>query len=598
MKIVHLETRLPYYIDFQRGKGEERITCPVCSETRKKKHVKCFSWNHEKEAGFCSHCQAKFVAFTEQVDKYVKPEWKNNTELSDNVCKWFEQRGITQFTLRRMNVTESKEFMPQVGKEVNTIQFNYFRNGELVNVKYRDALKNFKLHSGAELIVYNYDNVKDSDEIIICEGEIDALSIYGCGLTNVISVPNGAGKGVINLQYIDNCIELFKENTKIILATDNDSPGINLRNELASRLGIENCRRVDFKDCKDANEFMIKYGAPVLFEAITHAKPFPIEGAFSINDFNGEIDNLYRNGLQPAMQLGMPVTDEHISFDFGRLYTWTGVPGHGKSEAVDQVCVRLNAIHGLKVAYFSPENLPLQLHASKIIEKLCGKRFNSQSLHKSEFEQIKDYYKDNFYHILPNDNFEFDNILSTARGLIKQKGVKILVIDPYNTVEHKRNGAESEHEYVSRFLDILRNFAKRNNIMIFLVAHPRKMQRIANGYEVPTMYDISGSSNFYNKTDFGICVYRNNSTQLTEIHIQKVKFKHLGKTGIVSWQWEYENGRYQERVEGMPYLVNRDNLIFKTEYAETKEIENINLRIEIDGTHVFDNPQIESEVPF
>src|SRR5690554_1129838 len=88
MKIIHLETRESYYIDFQRGRGEERMTGPVCSSTRKKKSVKCFSWNHDKEMGFCSHCQAKFVAYSEQVDNYVKPEWKNNTDLSEKVVKW------------------------------------------------------------------------------------------------------------------------------------------------------------------------------------------------------------------------------------------------------------------------------------------------------------------------------------------------------------------------------------------------------------------------------------------------------------------------------------------------------------------------------
>ena len=134
MKIIHIETRQPYYIDFVKGRGEEKLTCPVCSADRKKKTVKCFSYNHDKEAGYCNHCQAKFVAYSEQVEKYVKPEWKNNTELSEKLVKWFENRGISQFTLRQMNITEKLEYMPQVSKEVNTVQFNYFRNEELINI--------------------------------------------------------------------------------------------------------------------------------------------------------------------------------------------------------------------------------------------------------------------------------------------------------------------------------------------------------------------------------------------------------------------------------------------------------------------------------
>lgn len=593
MKIIHLETRESYYIDFQMGRGEERMTCPVCSSTRKKKSVKCFSWNHDKEMGFCSHCQAKFVAHSEQVDNYVKPEWKNNTVLSEKAVKWFESRGISQFTLREMKVTESVEFMPQVAKEVNTIQFNYFRDGELINVKYRDARKNFKLHSGSELIVYNYDNVKDSKQIVIVEGEMDCLSLYECGIHNAISVPNGAGKGVINLQYIDNCIELFGDDVEIIIATDNDSPGINLRNELASRLGIERCKRVDFGKCKDANEFLTTYGAITLNELITHAKPFPIEGAFTVRDFNGELDALYEHGLSAGLQLGFQEFDKLISFETQRLYTITGIPGHGKSEFVDEIVVRLNAAHGYKAAFFSPENVPLQLHASKIIEKISGKRFNKFDLKRAELEMVKDYYSDNFYHILPENDFTIDTILSRARGLIKQKGIKILVIDPYNTIEHKRQNGMTEHEYISMFLDVLRNFAKRNNIIIFLVAHPTKMKKEQGIFEIPDMYSISGSSNFYNKTDFGMTVYLN-SGGITEIHVNKVKFKHLGQKGIAYFQWEYSNGRYYERIDGMPYIIDNKNLIEKQEIIQDYEP---NTESDTAPNTEFDT-EVDADIPF
>lgn len=543
MKVVDLETKLAHSIELFRTTGEEKMTCPVCSETRKKKHIKCFSWNHSKQLGFCSHCEASFGLPREDKEiVYEVPTWKNNTKLSENVVKWFECRGISQRVLRELKITEGNEYMPQVSKKVNTIQFNYFRNGELVNVKHRDGAKNFKLHSGAELIFYNYDNVKESKEIVIVEGEIDALSLMESNIYNVVSVPNGGGSK--NFEYLDNCIELFKEDVKIVLATDNDIVGVTLRNNLAARLGVENCKIVDFKDKKDANEYLIKYGAEVLHETIMNAKQFPVDGVFSCDDFSGEIDYLYENGLKPALQIGLGDFDRNISFDFNRVYTFTGIPGHGKSEFVDQIAIKLNVLHNLKVAYFSPENFPLELHASKIIEKITGVRFNSQSLAKGDYEMVKDYYRKNFFSISPEDNFTVETILEKAKYLVKRNGVKVLVIDPYNTLEHKHNGKENEHEYVSRFMDIIRNFAKRNNIMIFLVAHPRKMPKNNGIYEVPTMYDISGSSNFYNKTDFGVSIYRNFASGQTEVYVQKVKFKHMGEVGKVDFMWNKDNGRY------------------------------------------------------
>src|SRR5690606_4129586 len=101
-----------------------------------------------------------------------------------------------------MKIGEIKEWMPQTGKEMNCIVFPYFKGGELVNTKFRDAKKNFKLHSGAELIWWNYDALTRFEEVIIVEGEMDALSVIQAGFDNVISVPNGASTG--KMEYFDS----------------------------------------------------------------------------------------------------------------------------------------------------------------------------------------------------------------------------------------------------------------------------------------------------------------------------------------------------------------------------------------------------------
>src|ERR1035437_4851561 len=164
----------------------KHTTCPLCSESRKKKTEKCATLFCDTGLGFCSHCGERFQLHTYKkkadIKPYVKPEWKNNTELSDKVTKWFEGRGISQFTLRMMKITEGTEWMPQTKKPENTIQFNYFRNGELINIKYRDGAKNFKLVKDAERIFYNLDSCHISKDIIIVEGEIDCLSFVEVGL--------------------------------------------------------------------------------------------------------------------------------------------------------------------------------------------------------------------------------------------------------------------------------------------------------------------------------------------------------------------------------------------------------------------------------
>ena len=177
-------------------------------------------------------------------------------QLTSKVFEWFKTRGISQKTLHDLDVTEGKEFMPQTGKSENTIQFNYIMGDELINIKYRDGRKNFKLYKGAEKVFYNINSIVGYDNCVITEGEMDVLALHEAGITNAISVPNGATLNSNNLDYLDNCIDYFEDKEKIILAVDNDEPGIALQQELIRRLGAEVCFWQHFEDCKDANEYL------------------------------------------------------------------------------------------------------------------------------------------------------------------------------------------------------------------------------------------------------------------------------------------------------------------------------------------------------
>lgn len=563
MKIIDLDNRRPFDVHFTKTSGEEEQICPKCSHTRKPQNqkVKCFSWNHEKEAGFCHNCQTAFVIEKEFKPRkeYAVPQWQNNTELSDALVKWFEGRGISQFTLRQFKISEGKEWMPQGKKQMNTVQFNYFRDGNLVNVKYRTGNKYFKLYKDAELIFYNIDAVKETESVVIVEGEMDCLSFYEAGIHNVVSVPNGASTGKNNLQYLDNCIEYFDNKTEIILATDNDLPGVNLRNELAARLGVEKCAKVNFRDCKDANEYLQKYGKEGLTDVINAKDPFPVSGIFTSTDLIDDLRLLYKQGLNKGLTIGEPI-DEILSFEQGRLYTVTGVPGHGKSEWVDHWLVKLNLQHGVKIGYFSPENYPLQLHQSKIISKLTGCEFTQNKLSLYDFDDAVDYMAGNYFWVMPDEDFTVERILEKARYLVYKKGIGAFVIDPYNKLEHTFSRGESETIYISRFLDQLVNFCHKNNVAIILVAHPRKMMKDkATGMlDVPNMYDINGSANFYNKTDFGISIYRNFEDSRITMFVQKSKFKHLGAVGSVDLIYNYSNGRYEQYGKSVDHWDNKN----------------------------------------
>lgn len=548
MKILDVDSKVEYEIDVK-SQGENKSVCPKCSENRKEKHkkLKCFSFNKHLNVGYCNHCVTKFIGKVDwkPIEKvvYKKPVWRNNTELSDKVIKWFESRKINQKTLIDFKVTEGLEWMPQVEKEVNTIQFNYFRHGDFINTKFRSATKDFKLISGAELIFYNIDSVIGYSEVIICEGEIDCMTLVQCGFPNTISVPNGAGSS--SLVFLDSAIDLFDDDTKFIIAVDNDEAGLKLRNELVRRLGFENCKEVTFLDCKDANECLMKYDLEAVMKCVADAKEFPINGVFSAKDINKEIDDYYYNGLPKGDTIGLPEFDELLKFHKGYITTITGIPNMGKSEILDFICVRLNIVSGWKFAMYSPENHPLELHFSKFAEKFIGKTFNKNDpnrMSKEELDMVKTHFDNNFFFIKPEEDFTLDNILNSVKILIRRNGINAFIIDAWNKVDHKYTSNETQ--YISKELDKLAMFCEINNVHLFLVAHPTKLKKEPSGaWEVPTLYSINGSANFFNKTSNGLSIGRDGDG-LTDIYIQKVKFKHWGQQGMVKWSWNRVNGRY------------------------------------------------------
>lgn len=582
-------------INTTKNNGEHQTTCPKCSHDRKKKTDKCLSVNLDKKTWFCFHCGFKGgLSNTIEKIEYVKPVWKNKTELSEKVVRYFEEsRKINQQTLIDLKVSSGLEFMPQLNKEVETIQFNYFRNEELVNVKYRGANKSFKLHKGSELIFYNIDSLPGNKTVIICEGEIDAMTFHQCGYKNVVSVPNGANLNSNNLIYLDNCINLFDEIETFYLATDNDIAGRKLRIDLAERFGIEKCKYIEFDEYKDANDLYIHKGQIAITEAFENAKYFPLEGVFTIEDIDLEINDMYVNGLDNGVKTGMHDFDEKLRFAKGYITTITGVPGHGKSDFLDQLALKLNIANGWKFAFYSPENKPTRLHVSKLARKLVGKKwFGNGRIELNELNEVKEFLNKKFWFIKPEKDFTLDSILKHVKQLKATNGVDAFVIDAWNKLEHKYG--QSETKYIGESLDKLGSFCEENNVHCFLVAHPTKIQKQKDTgiYEIPNLYNISGSANFYNKTDNGITVYRNFIDNQTEVYIQKVKFSHWGEVGRVDFKYHLDSGRYLEN--------DSDDLYNWITYKKQKEIQREQIELpKINPVDAFgENYNEEDEVLF
>jgi twinkle protein len=532
--------------------GKKEGVCPLCSSNRKPENrkAKCAMYDWERGLGTCMNCNEVFQLHTFKRkggnDKvYNKPKKIANPLLSNKVIKWFEGRGISNNTLVKMKITEGQEFMPQTGKEENTIQFNYFINDELINIKYRDGKKNFKLVKGAEKIFYNIDSTVGHNYVVIVEGEMDALSFVEAGVSSVISVPNGATISNNNLDYLDNCIDYFEDKEKIILAVDQDEAGENLKQELIRRLGAEACFTCDFGVHKDANEFLIHNSSDMLSDVIKNASAVPIENVLTLKDVDDELQEFIEQGFKPGYQVGLDNFDSIFSTYTGQFITVTGVPSSGKSDFVDRMVVGYQLKYGWKTAFASPENKPTFLHAHKLMRKIGDWMPTKEDINTNKWEEVSNIINDNFFFI-ENERYDLDSVLSKGAQLVKRKGIKCLVIDPYNKVKMNGAAAMSIPDATMEYLTRIEAFAKKYDVLVIVVAHPTKMYKKDDGtLDEPNMYNIKGGGEWYDASYHGLLVHRNYEKKTVKVKVLKVKFQNLGENQAEAhFKWDHISGNY------------------------------------------------------
>jgi twinkle protein len=533
--------------------GASQGICPLCSSDRKPKNQKaqCASYDWERGLGTCHNCDTTFQLHTYQrkgasEKVYVRPQTPEQfNDISTNVETWFGTRGISKKTLSDLQVTEGSEWMPQTSKKENTIQFNYFMGDQLINIKYRDGRKNFKLYKGAEKVFYNINSIVGYDWCVIVEGEMDVLALHEAGIKNSISVPNGATLNSNNLDYLDNCIDYLEDKTKIIIAVDADEPGQALKNEFVRRLGAEVCYLVDFNGNKDANEYLIEHGAEKLRSAIHAAKQVPLENVSTLYDIEDELKDFVKNGFKPGFQVGLENFDKIFSTYTGQFITVTGIPSSGKSDFVDQMVVGYNKNYQWKTAFASPENQPTYLHAHKLMRKTWMDMPSASDIGGDKWNQVADHVNDNYFFI-DMDKYNLESVLRKGAELVKRKGIKCLVIDPFNKVRDVNAHSDDVNRYTMDYLAKIEAFCRKYDVLTFIVAHPTKMYKGSDGkIEEPTMYNIKGGGEWYDASYHGLLVHRDYEAKTTKVKVLKVKFQNLGENGAEShFTWEPRSGSF------------------------------------------------------
>jgi twinkle protein len=566
-------------IKLNRTSGSTKTKCPQCSDGRKNKTDSPLSVNITTGEYCCHNCgwKGNVRAFERKRDtkKYEKPpqDVLRNIEVKEKAVEWFGKRGISRPTLDKFMVFTKDEYMPQTQQKESCICFPYFRDGEIVNIKYRDARKNFKLTKDAELIFYNLSAIGENKTVVIVEGEIDCLSVYEAGFGQqhdkivtkkdeqtgevleeqdnpmskiiCVSVPNGASKGNQKLDYLDNCADWFIGLHDIIIATDNDEAGKMLKEELIRRLGVERCKTINYpieevvplennlkRRCKDFNEVLMYLGKDVVRNVINNAENIPVDGVYYLEDIFPSMLENFRKGVTLAPTTRFTELDQYFRWKKGDITLCTGYGNHGKSFFMLQLMLTKSIWDDWKWAIFSPENYPANDFYDDLIEMYVGKWLDNMT--EDEYTEACAFIDLHFFYVYPDNEHDINSINEKFRHLVLKKGVDGVMVDPFNQLDSNQKAYQREDQYLSEILKDIKRFALLNNVAYVIVAHPKNPSH-TSGQPLPVvdMYDIAGGAMWGNKADQIISYYRpnfheNKNSPEVKVFIQKLKRKRTG----------------------------------------------------------------------
>tara|TARA_B100001057_G_scaffold170343_1_gene171104 strand:- start:1330 stop:3036 length:1707 start_codon:yes stop_codon:yes gene_type:complete len=546
-------TELGFKLD---GLKDQKTKCPKCQPPHNPRDFpvsmtftdKMVLWN-------CHHCGYKGgIPLSETYKplnietKSLEPVFQDKKYYTTEMYKFFSERGLSKQTV---------DFFQVYIKQNGYLAFPFYdEHNEIKNIKYRAMKeKRFAQTKNGERYLYNYPNVKESNTVIFVEGEMDVLALKEVGFENATTLPDGApnqtkfSEDDKRFKCLENCPI---EATKIILFTDSDQAGQNLHDELLHRFGKDICWYVEKpSDCKDANEVLLKHGSKVLRNIIDNAIPYPIEGVYTANQYNGSVLDLYNGNYVKPIEVGFPNLDRIYKIMKGTFHCITGIPNHGKSYFMDLILIEIAKKYGWKYAIFSPEH-STSMHIRRLAQMFIEKPFDEGERHRMSPDELRDaisWINEHFYFIESKESVpDIDYLLEASKKAVRKYGCNGIIIDPYNEVSANRKGNAREDEHIRDFISKCKRFARLHDVVMWIVAHPTKLPKNNEGsYSPPTSYDISGASHWSNQSDVIITVHRDFETDVTTVYTRKIREQDLyGQIGTAQFQYDKRRKTFVE----------------------------------------------------
>lgn len=464
---------------------------------------------------------------------------------------WIDGRGIDPVIAEKFGLTTTR------AADGFWLTVPYLEAGKVINHKYRQTSeKQHRMDPGAPLLLWNADALSHPEvlagaPVIITEGEWDALAAITAGLVHVVSVPNGAPasrtpepENAKRYEWVFRHIDALDKVKTFILATDGDEPGQNLAADLIALLGAERCRFITYPAyCKDLNDIALNYDHRELVKVISGAKPVPVQGLYSMDDFP-------EKGEVTAWPVGIAPLSDMIHIVPGTLTVFTGYANMGKSTVMNSIvanCLSVNI--PVCIASFETDVKPILRDCLRMCLMQCGKHeLASRDTSKAD-ELIRENLRIITQLVDEDAEMSLENFLEYCRVSVVRDGVKLIVLDPWNELEHKRRRDESETDYISRALRAIKRFAKQYDVAVWVVAHPTKPEHGSKG--APKLYSISGSANWANKADYGLTYHRPKPDEnRAELIVTKVRMGLPGRKGSVDVTYDFRTSEFRSVANG------------------------------------------------
>ncbi len=448
--------------------------------------------------------------------------------------EWIEARGISADLAEKLGLATTMR------DGAAWLAVPYVENGKAVNHKYRlTSEKRHQMDKGGKLCLWNHDCLlEDSDRpVVICEGEWDALVAINLGW-RAVSVPNGASGAEGKLDYLWEARDALNRVKHFILATDSDEAGLKLRANIVSHLGPDRCSFVDYgADCKDLNETLQTYGVEAVSDVLLNATPFPVKGLYTVDDFPERAElTAWPTGIGPLGDMLYIVP--------GTLTVFTGHANMGKSTVMNTIIAHMlqGGIPTL-VASFETDVKPILRDG--IRASIMGCSWND--VKRGDTREADALIRENMRIITQSvdedEEMDVEAFLDLCRVSVQRDGTRVIILDPWNELEHKMRHGEPETVYIGRALRAIKRFAKVNDVAFWIVAHPTKPQHGFKG--IPGLYDISGSANWANKADYGLTYHRPNFDEnFANIVVSKVRMGLPGRRGKVDVSFDFRSSEF------------------------------------------------------